>query len=68
MLVKISVHHDANVKILEANQMFNDDWKTLSAATIAHSLTRLEVSRKTNAKLKVKVTIWYKFEMSLPKT
>jgi hypothetical protein len=58
MLVKISVGHDANIKILEANQMFNDDWKTLSAATIVHSLTRLEVSHKTNAKMKVKVMIW----------
>jgi hypothetical protein len=58
MLVKISVGHDANIKILEANQMFNDDWKTLSAATIVHSLTRLEVRRKTNAKLVVKVTTW----------
>jgi hypothetical protein len=58
MLVKISVYHDANIKVLGAHQMFNDDWKTLSAATIVHSLTRLEVSRKVNAKLKVKVTIW----------
>ena len=57
MLVKTSVGHVANIKILEANQMFNDDWKTLSAATIVHSLTTLEVSCKTNAKLKVKVMI-----------
>jgi hypothetical protein len=52
------VGHDANIKILEANQMFNDDWKSLSAATIVHSLTMLEMSRRANAKLKVKVTIW----------
>jgi len=58
MLVKISEGHDANIQILEANQMFNDDWKTLSATTIVHSLTRLEVSHRANAKLKVKVMIW----------